>query len=152
MPDWLNSILNNPLLFIYILRVIAIILVTLGYGSLITTIIFLARSTRIKGTLVAWEKLTSHDIRRGAPSMRPSSRPVYRAVVIFAVDGKEYRVTGDVWSRKRGGPTRPTGGPMPVRYIPGHPDDARIATIVNLWFTPVIFSVIGSFLMLTWFD
>jgi hypothetical protein len=149
MPDWLNSILNNDLTFIYILRAIAIILITIGFGSLITTILFLARSTRVVGTLVAWEKLTSHDIRRGAPSMRPRDRPVYRPVVTFtAADGKEYRVTGDVWGSKRG--TRPTGRPMPVRYIPGDPNDARVATIVNLWFMPVICSIIGSFLIYIW--
>jgi hypothetical protein len=150
MGSWLDSILNNDLTFIYILRAIAIIVITMGYGSLLTTIVFLARSTCVEGTLVTWERLTSTDIRQGAPSMRPGDRPMYRPVVAFtAADGKAYRVTGDVWSSKRGGP-KPTGHPMPVRYIPGDPNDARISTIVNLWFTPVILSIIGSFLMYIW--
>ncbi len=102
MLNWLHSILNSDLTFIYILRAIAIILVVLGYGSFIKTVVFLARSTRAKGKLVAWNTLRPTEIRRGAP------------------------------------------------YTPGHPDDARIATIVNLWFMPVICSIIGSFLMVLW--
>lgn len=151
MPDWLNSIFNNDLTFVYILRAIAIILVTIGFGSTITTIIFLARSTRVEGTLIAWEKLTSREIRRGAPSMRPSERPTYQAVVAFkAADGTEHRVTGTVWSNRRGKPTLPIGHRLPVRYRVGRPDDARVATIVNLWFMPAICSIIGSFLIYIW--
>ena len=47
-------------------------------------------------------------------------------------------------------PDWPTGRPMPVRYMPGDPNDARIATIVNQWFTPLIFSIIGSLLTSIW--
>ncbi len=151
MGNWLDSILNNDLTFIDILRAIAIILITIGFGSLITTILFLARSTRVEGTLVAWEKLTSREIRRGAPSMRPGDRPTYQAVVAFtAADGTEHRVTGNVWSNRRGKPTLPIGHPLPVRYRVGRPDDARVATIINLWFMPVVCSIIGAFLMYIW--
>jgi hypothetical protein len=148
----LKSILDDPLLFFYILRAIAIIMVLVAAGSLIQTIRFLLRSTRAKGKLVRWEMVRSWDIRhdgREAPAGR-SQRPFYLPVVSFtAADGSEHLVKGDFL--RTGKPKLPSGSPMTVRYVPGHPEDARVATIVNLWFFPVVSSVIAGFLMFVCF-
>jgi len=143
-----SSILDDPML---ILRVIAIIMVLVASGSLFQTIRFLLRSTKAKGRLVSWEIVRAWDIRRdGREAPSGGSRPSYLPVVSFtAADGSEHHVKGDVM--RTGKPKLPPGSPMTVRYVPGHPEDARVATIVNLWFFPVVSSAIAGFLMLVCF-
>ncbi len=147
----LKSILDDPLLFFYVLRAIAILMVLVASGSLFQTIRFLLRSTRAKGTLVSWETVRSWDIRRdGREAPSGSSRPFYLPVVSFtAADGSGHRVKGDVL--RTGKPKLPPGSPMTVRYVLGHPEEARVATIVNLWFFPAVSSAIAGFLMLVCF-
>jgi hypothetical protein len=144
----LKSLLDDPLLFFYIMRAIAIIMVLVASKSLFQTIRFLLRSTRTKGTLVRWEIVRSWDIRsdgREAPTGSGSQRPFYLPVVSFtAADGTEHHVKGDVM--RTGKPKLPPGSPMTVRYVPAHPEDARVATIVNLWFFPFVSSAIAAFL------
>jgi hypothetical protein len=131
---------------------VTIAMVLIASGSLFQTIRFLLRSTRAKGTLVSWETVRSWDIRRDgreAPS-GSRSRPFYLPVVSFtAADGSEHHVKGDVL--KTGKPKLPPGSPVTVRYVPGHPEEARVATIANLWFFPVVSSVIAGFLMVVCF-
>lgn len=146
MTSWLDSLLNSDRIFIYILRAIGIILAAIGYGSVISTVVFLLRSKRAHGKLVEWERFDPP-----VSSLRPNARPTYRAVVTYTtVDGSEHRVTGGVRTSRQGKPPLPLGHAMPVRYIPSRPDDARITTLVNLWFMPLICSLIGSFLLYLW--
>ena len=129
----------------YLLWAFGLIAIAFGAWQLVGCIGFFRRSVRTDGRLVAWERPHIGD----ADEPAGANGNTYRAVVAFTTgDGSKHRVRGTVWTRSVSEPSVPAGRRYAVRYDPRNPDDARIATIVNLWLFPLASVAIGGFLLL----
>src|SRR4051812_46967077 len=105
MGSWIDSILNDDRVFLFLLRGISAILLFAGIASFISTIVFLFRSKRAHGVLVAVNTISPYKIRRGASS-KTDSYPSYEGVVSFATpDGVEHRFKTDLFTGMRRRPS-----------------------------------------------
>jgi hypothetical protein len=129
----------------YCLWGFGLILSATGIGYLYGVVTFLRRSVKTKGRFVSWETAQAWTV--GGPGA-PPGQSSYRATVAFtAPDGSERRVKGTLWVSAYRKPKTRKGSAYPVRYNPANPDDARIATLGELWLGPFGFLAVGSFLL-----
>jgi hypothetical protein len=121
------------------LGAVGVIMSAIGIGTLYRRIVFFFRSQQTVGKLVAWKEERKFDPRGRLTTF-------YTAVVSFqGSDGSAHRVESDWGFGKKS--TMPMGHPFPVRYNPTDPQDAHIATVANLWATPVLYLLIGGFIL-----
>jgi hypothetical protein len=123
-------------------RAIAIVFVCgiLGMGplfltiSLVTTVqrlVFLHEAERAQGQVVALRQART----------RRTSRPAYFPTFRFtATNGQSYTVSSSNGERR----TDWLGKPVPVLYLPRHPEDAHIDTFAQLWMAQMVTGVVGS--------
>jgi hypothetical protein len=99
--------------------------------TVIQRAIFLNSAKSVQGQVIA---LREAPLRRNS---RPSYFPVFR---FTAADGQTRTVTSNVADRQ----TAWLGKPVPVLYLPGHPQSARINTFPQLWEDQIIPSGVGA--------
>ena len=129
----------------YVFGAFGLIVLSFGLWQLNWCIRFLLRSTRVEGRLVKWEMISPGFIGTPPKSVRGGS---YRPVVAFkADDGTEHRVESGVWRRSNYRPSTPVGTVYPVRYNPRNPQEARIATVTDMWMIPSLCVVFGAFII-----
>ena len=129
----------------YAFGAFGLIIAVFGAVRLYSCVTFYRRSVGVAGRLVDWE--TAHPWTVGGPS-NSGGRDSFRAVVAFAAgDGSEHRVKSALWRQAYHKPKIPMGSPFPVRYDPHNPGDARIATLMEYWFIPLLSVAVGGMLM-----
>ena len=69
----------------------------------------------------------------------------YAAVVEFTAEGKALRVEGKVGTSLDLAPA--VGSQVPVYYLSGHPEDARLSTANQVWSFPILFIAVGGTFM-----
>ncbi len=121
---------GSPVLFLAIFGGVGLILLGLGLFFLSDTWHFLGRATATAtGTIVACE-------RSGKGSCQPT--------VTFTT-GRGEEIT---FSPSFSSTSFEVGQQQPVAYDPNHPQDARIASFLVLWFLPTLFLGMGGLFVL----
>jgi hypothetical protein len=123
-------------------RLIAIVFVSalMGMGPLLLVIsssltlqrlVFLHDAERVQGQVVALRQ--AHTKR----SSRPAYFPIFR---FTATNGQSYTVTSTNGEQR----TDWLGKPVPVLYLPRHPEDAHIDTFAQLWMAQMVTGAVGG--------
>jgi hypothetical protein len=111
--------------------------VAVGVGALLLRIRLFRHSVKVDGKLVPWKESRQFVNHREVITYRP--------VVAFAdADGSTHQIESESGTDTK----PPLGHVYPVRYDPGNPVDATIATFVNFWIVPFIFLAGGALLLL----
>ena len=97
---------------------------------------------RVSALAVTTGRVVDHEVTVSS-SMEPSSEPttLYRPVIEFTHRQRRYRFTAvgaDLQRRPKRG-TR-----MRVRFRPGNPETAYVATFSNLWVMPIVWALSGA--------
>lgn len=122
--------------FYYFIVAISSLVILTGFVTLIQRIRLFLRSVKVDGKVVDWKE------SRRFVNHRESI--VYSAVVAFnAADGSSHRIESS-----SGGSKKPqVGRTIPVRYDPGNPANAVVATFVNFWVVPFVLLAAGVFVL-----
>jgi hypothetical protein len=97
---------------------------------------------RLSASGVTTGRVVDHEVTTSS-SIEPSSEPttLYRPVIEFAYRQRRYRFTA-VGADLKPRPER--GTRMRVRFRPGDPETAYVATFSNLWVMPLVWAVSGA--------
>jgi hypothetical protein len=96
--------------------------------------LFLKQWSIFQSTVKTYGKLIGWGEESSTPNPQ-FPRPYYYAQVAFETpDRSRHQVSSAVGSRPK--PKTPMGHPMPVRYDPENPDDARLDTFFDFWDHP----------------
>lgn len=92
---------------------------------------------------VATGRVVDHEATATSGSIESGGPPttVYRPVIEFTTGAQRVRFTavgGDTERRP------PRGSRMPVRFRPGHPETAYVATVAQLWVMPLVWAAAGA--------
>lgn len=122
----------SPVLFLAIFGGVGLILLGIGLFFLIDTRQFLSRATATAtGTIVA------------CPRPKSSSSACTPTVEFTTNQGQQISFTTSFSSS-----AFEVGQQQPVAYDPNHPQDARIASFLVLWFLPTLFLGMGGLFVL----
>jgi hypothetical protein len=101
------------------------------------TSIFLASAESAPGTVIGLRAHVSSGHGR-------SHSHTWRPVVRYTAEGASYTFESSVGSKP---PAYEAGDRVEVRYPPGHPDQGRLDSLIELWFAPAIKAVLGTVLL-----
>ncbi len=97
---------------------------------------------RLSASGVTTGRVVDHEVTTSS-TMEPSSEPTtsYRPVIEFTNGQRPYRFTAVGGDRER----RPKrGSRMRVRFRPGNPETAFVATFSNMWVMPIVWALAGG--------
>jgi hypothetical protein len=98
---------------------------------------FLASAESTTGTVIG---LRAHVSSGHGRSQSHTWRPVVR----YTAEGASYTFESSVGSKP---PAYDAGDQVEVRYPPGHPDQGRLNSLLEMWFAPAIKAVLGLVLL-----
>lgn len=98
---------------------------------------FLVSSKSVPGTVIG---LRAHTSSSGGRSRSQTWRPVVR----YTAEGASYTFESSVGSKP---PAYEAGDTVEVRYPPGHPDQGRLDSLMEMWFAPAIKAMLGAVLL-----
>ncbi|MGI8796561.1 MAG: DUF3592 domain-containing protein [Acidimicrobiia bacterium] len=95
---------------------------------------FLATAVDVEGTVLG------HQSRRSRSTSGGSATSYYPVVQFATAEGRSVEFTDQVGGSP---PSHDVGETVPVKYDPGDPEHARIATGFRLWFGPGLIVLLG---------
>jgi hypothetical protein len=113
----------------------------LGFGIWL----FLKQWIIFQSTVKTYGKLIGWGEESSTPNPKFPRIYYYAQVAFETPDGSRHHVTSATGTRPK--PKTPMGHPMPVRYHPENPDDARLDTFFDFWGPSTVISFTGALLI-----
>jgi hypothetical protein len=130
------------LLIPFLLSAVGAVFLVLGIRNFVRTRRFVSRASPATGTVTDVKTRTSTSHSSEGTRLRRYRYPVVR---FQARDGRTVEFESETGTSSF---SQGPGEQVTVLYDPLKPQDARIKTFMMLWFAPLIFSVLGLFMLL----
>ena len=128
------------LLIPLMLAVVGAVFLVLGIRNFVRTRRFVGRASSATGTVTVVKTRTSTSHSSEGTRVRRYRYPVVR---FRTQDGRTVETESETGTSSF---SRRPGEQVEVLYDPLRPEEARIKTFMMLWFAPLIFCVLGSFM------